>query len=687
MSEWLNEVFIYPLGLLGLLAIPIVILIYLLRSRYKSKEVSSTFIWKRSLKYVKRRIPLNFIMSLLLILQILTVIAASVAIARPTIEPLESEEKIVILDASASMLAKDGDTTRFDNAKAMIEKASEQIGENSRMSLILAGEEAVRVITRTDNRGEFVTALKPLECTMQGANMTKALAVAGEVLSKNTAAKIVVYTDKEYIDNDGIEVVDCKRAGEWNAGVISLEEGISGDSYEFIANIGNYGLDSTYSVKLLINGNVVGQRTVTIEAGKILQIRFTSSTTDDKGYDEIRVGIDPVISYSSATVELSAKDSYDLDDSMTIYPKEKINPKILYVSKYVEVSNGKKNANKSLLYFALRANDFKIDSADMYKNIDEIPELKGYDLYIFEGVSPYELPEDGAVWLIDTPTVFTDKTGVEIGAAVEENAVDGYRIQKTLSADIVSEIVKNVDIDIPLNYGGEKRYAAVTTYRPITSLGSSFRPIYESNEQDVLIAGHYNSARMIISSFDFAKSSLIIFIADFPMLVRNMVAYSVPDLLTERTAPLGSEIVFEFPAGAKTIKRYYNGELANDIDVRALMATIEEEIKNNPELNVKDMLRDVFEIDLPGKYEIVVTYPDGDDSDTEDDVRYYIVTGHMPAEESIIVERVPTESLKYPSVDNGATAEYERIEIFPYVIAVLILLLILEWGVYYREQY
>ena len=134
MSEWINKTFLFPMGLWGLATIPIVILIYLLRSRYKTKNVSSTFIWKRSLKYVKRRIPLNFIMSLLLILQILIVAVASVAIARPTmINPLKTEEEIIILDASASMLTSNGETTRFDDAKKKIEEATENINPNHKM--------------------------------------------------------------------------------------------------------------------------------------------------------------------------------------------------------------------------------------------------------------------------------------------------------------------------------------------------------------------------------------------------------------------------------------------------------------------------------------------------------------------------------------------------------------------------
>ena len=86
--------FLQPLGLLGLIGVPIIIIIYIIKSRFVQKPVASTFIWKRSLKYVKRKIPLSVILSLLLILQILTVVAASFAIARPTVKPFKSNEEI-----------------------------------------------------------------------------------------------------------------------------------------------------------------------------------------------------------------------------------------------------------------------------------------------------------------------------------------------------------------------------------------------------------------------------------------------------------------------------------------------------------------------------------------------------------------------------------------------------------------
>ena len=48
-----------PLGLLGLLGVVALIIIYIIKPNYQQKFVSSTFVWKLSLKYRKRKIPIN----------------------------------------------------------------------------------------------------------------------------------------------------------------------------------------------------------------------------------------------------------------------------------------------------------------------------------------------------------------------------------------------------------------------------------------------------------------------------------------------------------------------------------------------------------------------------------------------------------------------------------------------------
>lgn len=204
------------------------------------------------------------------------------------------------------------------------------------------------------------------------------------------------------------------------------------------------------------------------------------------------------------------------------------NPKILYVSKYVVTEGGKKNANKSPLNLVLELSGYTITYDDMYGNVNDIEELKGYDIYIFEGLTPQFLPTDGAVWLVDAGDAFAHKTGIVIGGEVPANTNGGYLLTENLSLDtVVTQLLNNVHLDIPLIIEGQETPAAVTKYRPITSFGASFKPIYKANNEDVFIAGNYKGKPMVVITFDFADSSLLAFVTDFMFLIMNMVEYSV----------------------------------------------------------------------------------------------------------------------------------------------------------------
>lgn len=700
MSNFFNETFLYPLGLLGLLAIPIIVIIYILRSKYKTKNVSSTFIWKRSLKYVKRRIPLNFIMSLLLILQILTVIAASLAIARPTIKPLKSEEKIIILDASASMLITDGTSTRFDYAVEKIKEEAENIGPNNKITVILAGEEATvlgKEGGRIEDKGELLTAISGIKCTSGNADIEKALVKAGDILNQNAGAKIFLYTDKEYITHNNVEIVDCKRDGEWNAGIISFEDNSLITGVEFVANVGNYGVKSKCNIKLMIDGNVLAQTTLDFEKNQTRQIRFTHSTTADTGVDETKVLLrglngENIKTYEKATILINTEDSFGYDNEFTIYPKEKETPDILYVSKYVVNENGNVSCPGSHLYVAMMAAGYSIDSRNMYSSIDEIKDenFKGYDLYIFEGVKVYDyLPTDGAVWLLNCDGLpasvigLDPVTGVQSGINYNETVYNsgtnltGYEFEQSLSTDVVAEIVKNVNFSIPMNFGTLKIPAAVTEYRPIEGVGTNFKPLYTANGHNVMVAGNVGSIRVVVSSFDFGNSSLGAFVSDFPLLMYNMVGYSTPDPLPERTASIGETVNFYYPVGATTVVQKYNGAVVNKVDVASSTALMES-----------------VTINEPGKYEWVVTLPTGKNDPNNPDKeltveKTYAVTGHMSVDESIgpFKEDTPSGILIAPTPADGTVEQPERVEILPYIIAALIFLLIVEWGVYYRDQY
>ena len=46
--------FLYPFALLGLIAIPILIIIYIIRSKYKEVTSPTTYIWEVAAKMFKR---------------------------------------------------------------------------------------------------------------------------------------------------------------------------------------------------------------------------------------------------------------------------------------------------------------------------------------------------------------------------------------------------------------------------------------------------------------------------------------------------------------------------------------------------------------------------------------------------------------------------------------------------------
>ena len=96
--------FVYPLGLLGLIGIPILIAIYIIKNKYTEQTVASTYLWTLSERFLKRKNPVSPVAGIIsLILQILAVTVISLAIAHPSITFHGANEYCFVLDTSASM--------------------------------------------------------------------------------------------------------------------------------------------------------------------------------------------------------------------------------------------------------------------------------------------------------------------------------------------------------------------------------------------------------------------------------------------------------------------------------------------------------------------------------------------------------------------------------------------------------
>ena len=657
--------FLQPLGLLGLIGVPIIIIIYIIKSRFVQKPVASTFIWKRSLKYVKRKIPLSIILSLLLILQILTVVAASLAIARPTVKPFKSNEEILILDASASMQSSFEGKTRFEAAKEKILEEAEGIGSNNRISVILAGTKAETIIERSEDKINIRYELEDITCTDGDADVEGALELASKIQELNAGATIKLITDKDYENVEGLEVVNIARTGEYNVSILNVtdEQLLTGD-YQFTAEVVSYGRGTECAIGIYIDDDdndetplvLLGSKNIILpntnmNEGGTVNVIFTPNKLLEETETQIVVPIDNIQSYKEVKVVIEDDGGIETDNEYYLYSLEKTIPKILFVSsKFKTTGDGAVDVNKpTSLYVALSSNGYVPRSDDMFKSVEAAlqakGELKGYDLYIFEGVEPPEgedFPTDGAVWLLNPSSIPSAVSGV----AMEQETVDGdfTMILASMSqTNTYQTITKNLDCQV-----------GVGRYKPMTH-GGNFEKIFSCNGNEAcLIAGTSGGVRMVVTSFDFNYSSWPVKITDYILLINNLVTYSIPDVLPSRDFEIGQIVQFNAPAGANKLTFKYEGIILDETE----------------DLDMK------FILDKVGVYEVEVTYSD------ETKVSYMMPT-HIPNSESNIV--IVGENVVAAEIPADSVVEAEPIEIFPYLIALLILLLVTEWGVYHRD--
>lgn len=675
----------------ALIAIPIIVVIYIIKSRFVQKPVASTFIWKRSLKYNKRKIPMSLIFSLLLVLQILSAILASLAISQPKIKAFKSNEEILIIDASASMLSVHEGKTRFELAKEKVMEYASKAGDNRRVSVIYADssvDEADCIVQRSPNEIDIKYKLEGLTCTFGEADVDGALQQASKIQEKNAGAKIKLITDKDYQEHEGVEVInivkEANRVGEVNMAIIAGSDNYSlTKEYDFTADIISYGRGSKCTVSLYVDGDFVETKEITLPNSSmadvanngVVKVTFTPNpasvqtenlkdTAVGEGESEYKshvvISIGPIKSYKEAKIIIKPltgeTDSIAEDNEFYIYPKVETSPKILFVSNKLKLDmSGNVDLSKpTTLYLALGANGYVLRTEDVYASLDKAP-TKGYDLYIYEGVdlsTMEEIPKDGAIWLLNVqsiPDKFMMNYAVENDRIVENEGDFEMKISPALAgSEAHGTITHMLDLNGQIGAG---------MYKMFEGYSESYEKILSCEQEAVMLAGIGNGTRVIATSFDFNYTSWPIMLREFILLIGNMVNYSIPDALPSRDFSIGDIVQFNAPAGAQEVMLKYDGALIGSYSTENSMSVS-------------------LALDRIGVYEVEVVFED-------QTTRIYNLPTHIPAEESNIV--IIGEDINAIEIPADAIPEPEPIELFPYIIALLILVLVTEWGVYHRD--
>ena len=626
-----------PIGFLGLTGIIALIIIYVIKPNYQKKMVSSTFVWKLSLKYRKKRLPVSQLNNILIFLcQILILTICGLLLARPVIEQAKAgdeNEKIIIIDASASMRVTDGSDTRFvsavNEARTLVEDTIENGGI---VSVILADTTPEFLVQRSgaDKLGDVLAAVdalleNPDVCSYSSADMGAAVSLTEEILRYNHEAQVFLLTGTEYLEKNGINVVDVSKEQEWNAAILGADAEMNENNhYEISIDVGCYNRTDKLTVYCEIHG-VNGKETKILlqkdeyfdPAEEEQTVVFTTDDLDGQ----------PLYSFDYLEVYVAVEDSFLDDNSFFLYGGTKPTIRIQYSS---SIPNNYFGGVVRTIREVMK-DQWTIEFKEL--KAGETAATEGFDLYIFEHTAPKVMPVDGIVLLVD-PYGAPEGSGITFG---NTTAVPS---DTTLATGVSHELTKFVDFS----------RITVAQYTEILS-NDGYEELAYYKSQPVILAKNEDNAKIVVWAFDLNKSSLPLN-PDFSFLIYNMFNYYLPSTITSNTFEIGDTV--ELAARGTNLKVEGNGL----------------------EYNMEGKKGSVT-VTRPGAYTVTQTPMSGDELIIEN---FYV---RIPSDESNITRQV--DSLPVADVDVEVTIEFEDL-IFYFAIA-LVSLMFIEWLLQIKKNF
>jgi len=620
--------FLNPAGLWGLLGIPVLILIYIIKPKFQEKPVTSTFIWKLSRKYKKKSLPFQISNLLLFFVQLLTIGAISLILARPVLITQDgAAEKIIILDASASMLVEGKEGSRFEEAKKQIVELADKMEDYGKMTVILAGTESRVLLERSDSEQKIKAMVEAAECSYGEADLREAFMQAEQVLEQNPSAAVYLFTDKEHEEKGSVQVVNVAEAA-WNVAILNAATEKSGNGdIHFVAELASYGMDTTATVVLYVDGVLADAQLAGLMADTPATVEFNA---------------DGIRQYEEARIYVETADAVFADNEYRLFHDGNEDYKVLLVSEEPTFFEA------ALLTF----DNIKITSVTSLDELDQgaqwingaarenIPG-SGYDLYIYDGMVPEKLPGDGAVWMF-SPDRVPKGVNFKLG---EKIPAESYMVKAPDSGSDVFAVISSEVV-------AEEVY--INEYTGISSV-LGLETIYTCNGSPVILAGESENMRVVLFAFDLGASNLSLRIA-FPALMYNMMRYSLCPTLNGTTFAVGDEVVLNKVNGAV---------------LTSVMADVADATPNH-----YVRLPERFTAEVPGAYIVSSVMAD----ESVEDTKYFVQL--PPAESNLTATGEPLPVFE----SDEAEVEYEM-EVTRWFILALLLLIVLEWGLQYREQF
>ena len=350
-----------------------------------------------------------------------------------------------------------------------------------------------------------------------------------------------------------------------------------------------------------------------------------------------------VFEYDTVSVTVTAADSLPCDNTLTLCGD--IRPR------YVELVS----EYPTLLNMALLVSGHNSVYQAALKPTPTIYG-KGYDLYVYEGLAPSSLPKDGSVLLINPKTsVF----GLKLG-----NKTEGKYTALPVGG-LGSDYRRMMD-------GMSASGIGVTSYTKLISYDSSYEILMTCGKDPVVLTRTVDGIRIVAVLFDLHYSELPL-LPDFPVFVYNTCEYAAPHTLASRLFTVGDEIGGSVKPNTVHLNVSQDGDSAS--------------ARYDRDVSVSDVSEPVaVPADAPGLFTVTQTLSGGT-------VRTDTCFVRIPSGESDFTTPggvLAAETYQSaPDAEGDPTRElkHDTFDFYPYIAGLLLLLLVVEWGVQYREQF
>jgi Ca-activated chloride channel family protein len=304
----------------------LIIFFYLLKLKRKRRVVPSVLLWRRALEEMEANAPFRRLRrNLLLLLQLVALAALVFALARPLVatRALASGSTVIIIDATASMSARDEDgTSRLERAKQIARDMVDGLSRDDRAAIV---ESSSRVTVRapvTSDRAALRSAIDDVRETDAAGDLADALLLAEQIARAERDASVVIISDgggapartgpgapadTPHGASAGVRFVRVGRRAD-NVGIVALNSrairgGSRQEMFASIANFSDQGRD--VGLELRIEGKLVDARTVGVaandrsavifdslpEAGGLAELKLTAG--DDLAADNLAYSLLP----------------------------------------------------------------------------------------------------------------------------------------------------------------------------------------------------------------------------------------------------------------------------------------------------------------------------------------------------------------------------------------------------------